>query len=88
MQNASIMLFLPRLITTIVIIAMQIYRKNFILSDALVRLSQASIALIVIYLNKKYPAHVLKYHGSMLVFSLIPMPIVSFFPGIDSKEDL
>jgi hypothetical protein len=76
------------LVTTIVILAIQIYEKKFSLSDALVRLSQASINLIVIFLNKKYPTHILKYHGALLVISLIPMTIVSFIPGIESNEDL
>jgi len=83
MQNASIILILARLITTIVILAMQINQKKFSLSDALVRLSQASIHLIVIILNKKYPIHVLNHHGSLLIFSLIPMTIISFIPGIE-----
>ena len=54
-QNASILLFLARFIQTIVIIAMQLYRKDFIISDALVRLGQCSLHLITIYLNKQFP---------------------------------
>jgi hypothetical protein len=54
-QNASILLFLARFIQTIVIMAMQLYRKDFIISDALVRLGQCSLHLITIYLNKQFP---------------------------------
>ncbi len=82
------MLILAKLIGLIAIIVMQVYHKNFILSDALVRFSQTTIHLIVIFLNKNYPEQIIKYHGALLVFSLIPMTIVSFFPGIEQKEDL
>jgi cadmium resistance protein CadD (predicted permease) len=88
-QNASILLFLARIIQTIVIIAMQLYRKDFMVSDALVRLGQCSLHLIAIYLNKQFPLRFLKYHGSMLVISMIPMTIHCFFPNWSGhKEDL
>lgn len=54
-QNASILLFLARFIQVIAIMAMQLYRKDFIISDAIVRLGQCSLHLIAIYLNKQFP---------------------------------
>jgi hypothetical protein len=88
-QNASIYLFLARFLQTIVIMAMQLYRKDFMISDALVRLGQCSLHLIAIYLNKQFPLRFLKYQGSMLVISMIPMTIHCFFPNMSGhKEDI
>ena len=88
-QNASILLILARFIQTIVIMGMQIYRKDFLISDALVRLGQCSLHLITIYLNRQFPLRFLKYHGSMLVISMIPMTIHCFFPSRNGHvEDL
>ena len=54
-QNGSILLIVAKFLQTIAIFGVQLYNKDFIISDNIVRIIQLLIHLITIYINKKCP---------------------------------
>ena len=54
-QNGSILLIAAKFLQTIAIIGVQLYNKDFIISDNIVRIIQLLIHLMAIYINKKFP---------------------------------